>query len=160
MTQDNLPTRQSRISAVALHIATLEPGQQITHDELRESLGLDTRQTNDMGIWQSARHKAVDEHGVVLRSIRGVGYVRLTNEEVADDDGRMRRVRRQAGRGLAEAATVDPTTLDPSLAHKHAAKSLVFAGIVTQTRPSVLRAGIITSPSAARALLNAQETDE
>jgi hypothetical protein len=152
----SLPTRESRVTAVALHIAALDPGQTLTHQAIRVEIGLDMDRARDGAIWQAARRRAVCDHGVVLRSVRGIGYVRLTHQEVADDQARIRRIRAQARRGLEESDTVDVHVLGEDQRARHATKAMVMAAIVTQTRPAALKPAPSTSPSAARALLGAK----
>lgn len=130
----------------------MEPQDTITHEQIRDELRLDL--PKDAAIWYAGVRRATTEHGVVLRSIRGVGYARLSATETCDDDRRLRKVRKQAGRGLEEFMTVEPQSVSAVAQSQLAAKSMVLAAIVTQTKPATIRAmSPATSPSAAKALL-------
>ncbi len=156
----NLPTRQARVAAIALHLAALRPRDTITHEQIRDEVGIDTSDIREASVFADARRKAVREHGCVLKSIRSVGYARLTDAEIADDDSRVRRVRSQAKRGLEELMTVNPSKIGKPEQAKLAAKTLVLAAVVTQTKPSAIKAmKPVTSPSAARALLDSSGKD-
>lgn len=151
-----LPTRQARVAAVALHIAALKPQEQITHQQIRDDLGIDMNEIREASVFRDGRRKAVKEHGCVLKSIRGVGYARMTDEEIADDDSRARRVRSQAKRGLEELRVVDPSKVSDAGKQKLGAKLIVLSAVVEQTKPSSIKAfKPVTSPSGARALLEA-----
>lgn len=134
-----LPTRQARIAAIAVRLSDLKHGEIATYDALRDEFSIDIRQMSDYSIFHEAQAIARDDHGVVLRCVRKIGYVRLTDEEVANDTSRISKIRRQAKCALKETFAVDPAQLTPEAQCKAAVKSVLLSDMISRTSASAIK---------------------
>lgn len=89
-------------------ISRLPRGTDITFAEhFTRWLGRPIRTSKDLRNFGTVVNAVRNDYGLVLSTIRGVGYRILLNEEVAADESGMHRMRRQARRIKKSKATVD-----------------------------------------------------
>lgn len=101
-------------------ISRLERGTLVTYAEhFTNWLGRPITCSADLRSFQSVVNALRSDYDLILGSVPGIGYKILTNDEIAADQHRMDRIRRQARLIKKERATVDTTKLTAPQLQQH-----------------------------------------
>jgi len=88
--------------------AALAPGDEVTFDEIRVSIGLDPARSGDRNLIWAVREHCRDVLEMNISAVPGRGYRRATDEETVGPlvERRRNKIYRQAQRGVAETVAV------------------------------------------------------
>ena len=130
----------------------LEPGQDITDDEVSKIIGGDWR--NKAWVVATARRQAIDSE-VVMARIRNMGWMRLNPDDTSSlSEHALASIRRSSRRQLKIQATVKPESLSPQLRPRHFvnASLLGLVSFSTQARQRSTIEARVTKADAALAI--------
>lgn len=153
------PTSNSVDNSILIsEISRLAKGADVTFANLSQWLNRPISDTSDLRNFGSVRRHLADDYGIVLRSIRGVGFHILTNEEAAIDNCRLHKIRRQARAIKREKATVDLSTLSQQQVQKVVGTITVASVIEAAAKEKTIdkiasETNVATSPLSLRAAM-------
>ena len=108
--------RNFETQAIINLFADCEPKDTVTYAEMQLKMNCDPQSYNGRAYVRSALNVIQDERGFVFDCIENVGYVRLTNEQIATIVPKKMRKRIESGsrRAIQKMECVDLTKLEPS----------------------------------------------
>lgn len=123
---------ETRLLTQALE--AVKPGDIITYEAMETASGADLK--TNRGPLQTALRRMLRDHDAVFAAVRGVGYQRLVDGEIANEASvNTTRLRRQAMRNLERASKADVSALPASQQAKFTAALSVTAAIAQMTKP-------------------------
>lgn len=134
------PSFEIAVDTRLLHqtLSKAKPGDEISYAKLSEAVGYPV--AGDNAHLQSAIRRCFSNDEMVFDNIRGVGYRRLTDEEIVSaatrDTDALRRRSRKAAKRLASVTTVD--SMAPEKRVEHNARLSLFAAITAMTKPKAI----------------------
>lgn len=131
--------RKFETEAIRRLLSQLEIGQTVSFDDLSKAAGMTITSTS--APFTSAKRIVLNENGIVLESVRGHGYRRASDVELATtvSDRDLRKSRRQAAKAMKKLACVEDFGSMPNHAQiAHTIKSSFFAAVKFMAHKSTL----------------------
>lgn len=122
-----------------------EVGKTVTYQELSVAIGRDVQRGARPQMYAALRRLARDE-GVFFDTVRGVGLVRQSNDDVASGgETVIAKTSRALHRSVARVSAPDPTTLSPGARLKQAGHQAIVATLQAVIRKAPQIEGAIES---------------
>jgi hypothetical protein len=129
----------AEVDLVAKALLQIERGQRITWDEISEIINEDARTPRGRSIIGRAKKRVEITHGIVMRSISGIGYERCDEPaKIELSKENIQGIRRKVRKGEAIINTVEIDKLEHSELEMHNLNRAVF-GLLRQASGSQFR---------------------
>lgn len=138
MSIEHNPQWTNKRDAIVVTLCDVAPGETITYDEMAARHKVSGRHGDGHDLVYNARERCRTKHGITFRVVNGVGFQRLKDGDVVNDNSRARRVRGQARRMIGEYKGVNTSALSDAerdtLARKMVEANLLAAVVKAPTR--------------------------
>lgn len=133
-----IPERSVETQMVADCFAALEPGGDVTWEELMELLGASNRE-QIRGNVSAARKIVLREHRMVVDNVRNLGYRRLKADTVVQSEATAKRIRRLSRLRIKRLLSVDYDSLSDDMKREHNI-GVAMAGVIAHATTKKARA--------------------
>ena len=138
----NAASRSNQRRDLIALFQSMEPGAEITFEEVFAMTELDAKNSTDRQIIYSVREHCRDLLGFVIDAVTGKGYRKVRDDELAGRvlERRQDRIHRQSVRGMAESASImDFDALAPQEQRRILSHQAVFGTLALGSKLDLTR---------------------